>query len=111
MICFVWRSRLLTMSANAPAREFLYSLFPVWVTVRFRPDGQGSIGVSLLLTCVANRTAHAQPGSGFGKNNQEPQATQHRSLDLYDFEPKSMPKMIPGKVYFENAAPQLRVKV
>jgi hypothetical protein len=32
-------------------------------------------------------------------------------LDLFDFEPKSMPKMIPGKVYFENAAPQLRVKV
>ena len=49
--------------------------------------------------------AHAQPGSGFGNNNQEPQKTQHRSLDLYDFEPKSMPETIPRKVYFENAVP------
>ncbi len=36
--------------------------------------------------------AAAQPGSGFGKSNdnQEPQKTQHRPLDLSDFEPKSM---------------------
>jgi hypothetical protein len=52
-----------------------------------------------------------QPGRGFGKNNPEPQKTQHRSLHLCDFEPKNMPKTNPGKVYFENAAPQLRVKL
>ena len=34
--------------------------------------------------------AAAQPGSGFAKNNQAPQKTQHLPLDLYDFEPKSM---------------------
>ena len=34
--------------------------------------------------------AVAQPVNGFAKNNQEPQKTQHRPLDLHDFEPKSM---------------------
>ena len=32
----------------------------------------------------------AQPGGGFAEDNQEPQKTQHRPLDLHDFEPKSM---------------------
>src|ERR1700684_4051057 len=34
--------------------------------------------------------AAAQPDDGFAKDNQEPQKTQHRFLDLHDFEPKSM---------------------
>ncbi len=34
--------------------------------------------------------AAVRPGDGFGKNNQETQKTPHRSLDLQDFEPKSM---------------------
>jgi hypothetical protein len=34
--------------------------------------------------------ALAQPGNGFATNNQETQKPQHRSLDLHDFEPKSM---------------------
>jgi hypothetical protein len=33
------------------------------------------------------------------------------TTDLYDFEPKSLPKTMLRKVYFENAARQLRVKV
>jgi predicted TIM-barrel fold metal-dependent hydrolase len=34
--------------------------------------------------------AATQPGNGFGKDNQEAQKAPHRSLDLQDFEPKSM---------------------
>lgn len=34
--------------------------------------------------------AAAQPGSAFGKDNQEVQKTQHRPLNLHDFEPRSM---------------------
>src|SRR5271166_359171 len=34
--------------------------------------------------------AVAQPGSGFGKDDQKPQITQRRHLNLNDFEPKSM---------------------
>jgi len=34
--------------------------------------------------------AAAQRSGGFTKDNQGPQKTQHRSLDLYDFEPTSM---------------------
>ena len=91
MICFIWRSHLCTivpmLLRETPMLPFQSGSPPVFLRVLKERSG--------LVRSHRGRST----------------ALWISTTDLYDFEPKSLPKTILRKVYFENAARQPRVKV